>query len=529
MHHLHVRQKGTLRRRMTEFLPLFVFLTCMLPAASATPLHWQLNGVTFNDGGQAFGGFDFDYSTATYSNINITTTPGKLLQGGYYSSVAPYANPIASTYFDGVSTVPVVAGSTLTLQLTFSSPLTSAGGTVSFSGSLVEGTCTSATCNSFSAVRTITGGTVTAISSSAPKRWYLNGVVLSDGAQVFGSFIFDAASGTFSSISVTTTAGTVVPSTGYFVQSPATAPAGSLSLVSAAVVVPSSTTVLTLNFASGLGNGGGTVAIANAVEGTCTNANCSTSNPLRTSVVSGSISTTQPSGDIAILPQIADGGGFLTEFIITNPTGAPITCRLTFWGDDGSPLLLSLNGGPPLPTDVVMVPGHATEFLSTPGQGAGVTGWGVAENVSQLDVIATFRLSRQGSPESEATVEATPATAGFAMAFDETTGFDTGFALANVSTTDTVIENLYFYDTTGALIVADSSHTLGPHQHESFMFSSRYSAQLTGKRGTVRVYYGVEDNPANGTVGLTGLGLRVNPGGTFTSLATKTTDEVEDE
>ena len=231
-------------------------------------------------------------------------------------------------------------------------------------------------------------------------------------------------------------------------------------------------------------------------------------------------------GDTGILPQIADGGGFITEFIITNPTGAPITCRLTFWQDSGSSLPLSLNGAGPFASYVVMVPGHATQFLSTPGAGPSVTGWGLAENISQLGVIATFRQIAT-NPKSEATVEAIPATAGFAMAFDETPGFDTGFALANVSPFDTVIENLYFYDTTGALIFFDSSKTLGPHQHESFLFSSRYAAQLAGKRGTVRVYYGVEGIPANGTVGLTGLGLRVNPGGTFTSLATTTIDITE--
>jgi hypothetical protein len=54
------------------------------------------------------------------------------------------------------------------------------------------------------------------------------------------------------------------------------------------------------------------------------------------------------------------------------------------------------------------------------------------------------------------------------------------------------------------------------------LFSSRYGSQLAGKRGAVRVYYGIQGTPANGTVGLTGLGLRVNPGGTFTSLPTVT-------
>lgn len=517
-----------MRSSITRFLQSGLLLCCALSAGSAAPLHWQLNGVTFNDGGMVFGGFDFDADSNTYSNVNITTTAGKVLQGGYYSSAAPYANPTASTTFYGVSSVPVVPGSTLGLSLSFSSALGGAGGTVSFAGSVVESICASATCNSFTPQRTIAGGTASAVSSSKPKRWYIYGLVLSDGAQVFGNFMYDASSGTFSSISITTTAGAVVPSTSYFAESPASGSKTSLSLISASIIVPSSTTTLALNFVSGLGNSGGAVAITSATEGTCTNVDCSTSNTLRTAAVNGSITTTQEPGDVGILPQIADGGGFITEFIITNPTGAPITCRLTFWQDSGSLLPLSLNTAGPFSTYVVTVPGHGTQFLSTPGAGPSVTGWGLAENVSQLGVIAAFR--RQAAtkiPESEATVAAIPGTAGFAMAFDETSGFDTGFALANVSPFDTVIENLYFYDTTGALIFFDSSKTLGPHQHESFLFSSRYQAQLAGKRGTVKVYYGVQGTPANGTVGLTGLGLRANSGGTFTSLATTTIERAE--
>jgi len=525
MRNLDVNRKRALRRVITKFLHFAVVLSCILPAASATPLHWQLNGVTFNDGGKAFGGFDYDSGTSTYSNVNITTTAGSVLPGGYYAAVAPYANPTASTNFYGVSTVPVFPGTTLTLSLSFSLPLTSGGGTLSFAGAAVESTCSNATCSTFTPGRTIASGTISAISSTRPKRWYIQGLVLSDGTQVFGSFVYDINSGTYSSIAVTTTAGPVVPSTSYFVASPAAAVNGSVSLVSSSVVVPLNTTVLTLNLQSGLGNSGGTVIITSAAEGTCTNANCSTSNALRTSAVGGDVSTIPVPGDIGVLPQIADGGGFTTVFIITNPTGDSITCRLTFWQDDGNPLPLTLNGSGPLSTYVVQVPGHSTQFLSTPGVGSSVAGWGIVENAARLGVIATYHRVVTGAPESEATVAATPATAGFAMAFDETTGYATGFALANVSPTDTVIENLYFYDTTGALIYSDSTNTLGPYQHDSFLFRDRYGAQLTGKRGTVRVYYGVQGTPTNGAVGLTGLGLRVNPGGTFTSLATTTNDE----
>ena len=195
MRNFDVDQKRESRCRMARFLQCSLLLCCLLGAASATPLHWQLNGVTFSDGGKAFGGFDFDSSSATYSNIDITTTSGKLVQGAYYSSAAPLANPSASTTFYGVSTVPVFSGSTLLLSLSFALPLSSGGGTLSFGGSAVESVCASATCAMFTPLRTVTGGTVSAISSTAPKRWYLSGVTLSDGTQVFGSFVFDILSG----------------------------------------------------------------------------------------------------------------------------------------------------------------------------------------------------------------------------------------------------------------------------------------------------------------------------------------------
>jgi hypothetical protein len=492
----------------------------MAGAANAAALHWQLNGVTFSDGGKAFGGFEFDAITGVYSNINITTTQGSVLQGSFYSSAAPYATSTANSFLNAVSTVPVFNASTFALPLSFAHVLTPAGGTVAVSGQ--ESICASADCSAVNAQRPITAGTISAISDSTPKRWYVHNVVLSDGGRVFGSFVFDATTGTYSSISVTTTGGKASLGAAYFLNIVASSSNTSVSLVSASPIVSGVTNALLLNFTSALTNAGGTVAITSEVEGTCKSTACNATSALRTTAVGGSVSTFQEDGENVILPQIADGGGFVTEFIITNPTGALVTCRLTFWQDNGNPLSLSLNGAAPSSSYVVTVPGHSTQFLPTPGLGPSVTGWALAENVQKLGVIAAYRLHVSNRPESEATVEGIPATAGFAMAFDQTPGFDTGFALANVSPFDTVIENLYFYDINGTFMFSDSTRTLGPHQHESFLFSSRYGSQLAGKRGAVRVYYSVQGTPSNGTVGLTGLGLRVNPGGTFTSLPTVT-------
>ena len=94
------------------------------------PLHWQLNGATFNDGGSLFGGFDYDADTNTYSNINITSTPGSASTGSYYNSASPVAGAATASVLNAPSAVPVVSGTTIGLALGFSAPLTDAGGTI---------------------------------------------------------------------------------------------------------------------------------------------------------------------------------------------------------------------------------------------------------------------------------------------------------------------------------------------------------------------------------------------------------------
>ncbi len=487
-------------------------------------MHWQLNGVIFSDGGRAFGGFDFDPVLVTYSNIDITTTPGSVASSGsYYSSPIPPPNVPGPGYMNAVATVPVFPGTTEAISLTFSPPLSAAGGTANIVPFAAEALCATSGCGSITPQRTITTGTVTGTSTSTPKRWYFGGVVLSDGSQVFGSFVFDSNTGTYSSISITTTAGSAMSGTTYFGVNPSLGSSSVASVVSATPVVSGATTYLAASFASALTNAGGTVNVTAVVEGLCTSANCATSGSLRASVTTGTVSTTPVSDDTKVMPQVADGGGFITTFLFTNPTGAPISTRVNFWQDNGSPWPLSLNGATAASGYTVVVPAHGSVFLSTAGTGPSLAGWALATNVLDVGVAEAFRLNLPGIPESEATVVGFAPTIGFAMPFDETTGFDTGFGIANVSSADTLVENVYFYDTTGKLIYSDSSHVLTPHEHESFFFSARYgSTAIMGQRGEVHVFYGVQGTPTGPIVGLSGMGLRVNPGSTFTSLQTFT-------
>lgn len=51
------------------------------PASADTIANFTLDGVTFDDGGTATGGFTLDLTSGTLSNVNITTTSGNPADG----------------------------------------------------------------------------------------------------------------------------------------------------------------------------------------------------------------------------------------------------------------------------------------------------------------------------------------------------------------------------------------------------------------------------------------------------------------
>jgi hypothetical protein len=89
---------------------------------NATPIMWNLQGVTFDDGGTATGSFIYDADTSTYSAITIQTT-GNLAFTYTTSDLlgwAPFGFNAATGNFVGAGV----------LELLTVSDLTNAGGTI---------------------------------------------------------------------------------------------------------------------------------------------------------------------------------------------------------------------------------------------------------------------------------------------------------------------------------------------------------------------------------------------------------------
>lgn len=210
--------------------------------------------------------------------------------------------------------------------------------------------------------------------------------------------------------------------------------------------------------------------------------------------------------------QVAAGGGWKTTLTLVNQSAESVNARLTFYSDSGLPLAQSL-----LLQDGSRISG-AVAGLTVPPKGSvtvetdstsSTVGWAEVQATSPLGGYAIFRYRGPGSLDSEGTAPLEPSSASsVTLPFDETRGFQTGIALANLSTSDTVITAV-FRDESGATI-GSSQLTVAGLGHTSFFVGAQLAA-ATNHRGTVQF-----QSAASGS--LTGLGLRLSPALTFTSL-----------
>ena len=136
--------------------------------------------------------------------------------------------------------------------------------------------------------------------SAAPLPMDLERVTFADGGTASGSFVYDAATNTYSSVNVTTTAGTIRSGSTYNFVSNGVTPSSAAVLV--ATVVASSNATGTPAFFMGFGTAltgtGGSVLIGGQ-EANCSNATCTgPTGPTRFtatgSVIGGAVPTTVP-------------------------------------------------------------------------------------------------------------------------------------------------------------------------------------------------------------------------------------------
>jgi hypothetical protein len=92
--------------------------------AQATPLDWTISDAFFDDQTSLTGGFTYDQSSNTYSNVSITTVATSVINGSTYTSLSGSA---------------LGTSGNITLRLVFADLLTDIGGAVALSSSTREG------------------------------------------------------------------------------------------------------------------------------------------------------------------------------------------------------------------------------------------------------------------------------------------------------------------------------------------------------------------------------------------------------
>jgi hypothetical protein len=149
---------------------VLLVLAGLVPTASASPVTWDLSGVTFASGGSASGSFVYDALTNTYSSINIIVSGAAF---GFGDGTYTILDPGFGSSGIEIVTVPGAVGNfsgTSVLALDFASSLTDAGGTIA----LVPGVhgiqqCLDAACIVSFTVEAVSAGSVTTSLTSVPE------------------------------------------------------------------------------------------------------------------------------------------------------------------------------------------------------------------------------------------------------------------------------------------------------------------------------------------------------------------------
>lgn len=116
--------------KLTSILAFALAALCMTvvfsPKATATPVTWYLDDVTFTGGGTASGQFTFDATTDTYSGISISTSGGSLPAITYTGDFSALSSALSLDATNNIAARFFFLG--------FASALTNGGGTVNLSG-----------------------------------------------------------------------------------------------------------------------------------------------------------------------------------------------------------------------------------------------------------------------------------------------------------------------------------------------------------------------------------------------------------
>jgi len=219
------------------------------------------------------------------------------------------------------------------------------------------------------------------------------------------------------------------------------------------------------------------------------------------------------------LSHIAAGGSWDTTIWLINNSSTAINIEMDLHADDGTalslPLAVTEHGSTQSITTAKLSHDIQSNTALMISAGAGiastVTGWADILSSGAVSGFAIFRTTCSTCTPSEGTVPLqTAAQAALVVPYDNTQGFVTGVALANLSSTAASI-TATIWDEFGNRLGAPTI-ALPASGHTSFVATSTLPV-TAANRGIIQF-----QNSAGNAID--GLGLRFSPYGTFTSVPT---------
>ena len=226
---------------------------------------------------------------------------------------------------------------------------------------------------------------------------------------------------------------------------------------------------------------------------------------------------------IGVFSQIASGGGWKTSLYVVNQGETPAQVTVNFKDDNGAALTLPFSvleiGGTQMQNAATLttpIAANATLLIETSSSPEVLSGWAeVLSSNANVSGYGVFHYTSATGVESEGTVPLDASTSSILLLpYEAGNGFAVGLALANLSAAYSAAPNeIIAWDEHGSLL-SQTAAALPAGGHSSFMLKDRIPA-VTGHRGYVQV----NSTAGSGLPGpnITGLGLRVNPAGGFTS------------
>lgn len=146
-------------------------------------------------------------------------------------------------------------------------------------------------------------------------------------------------------------------------------------------------------------------------------------------------------GTPTVLPHFVMGGGWYSALYFTNTTTSPVNLQVSFFGDDGQPILVPRPGTTPAAVHQLNLSVRGSARIETPNTGPLRQGWALADLPAGVTGYAVFRQTVAGVPDQEAVVPLTGTSSrSSTLLWDNTGGVVTAVAVLNPSSSPTVAQ-----------------------------------------------------------------------------------------